>query len=150
MKAVVPQEFKDASVIHLYKRKGNRSQSDNDRGTSFLLIAGKILARVVLNRFTAEAIERLYPELQCSFRCKRCMADMVFAFRHLLEKCKCEILLSSELFMAAKRAAYSTMVTSLSLSASRTEPSRAACWLQHCSALCLHTFGMHSFGVYVQ
>ena len=48
-----PQEFKDASIIHLYKRKGNLQVCDNHRGISLLSIAGKILARILLNRLTA-------------------------------------------------------------------------------------------------
>ena len=46
----VPRDFKDATIIHLYKRKGNRQVCDNHRGISLLSIASKILARVLLNR----------------------------------------------------------------------------------------------------
>ncbi|BHF85805.1 hypothetical protein SprV_1002897800 [Sparganum proliferum] len=46
----VPQDFKDATIVHLYKRKGNRQICDNHRGISLLNIAGKILARILLNR----------------------------------------------------------------------------------------------------
>ena len=49
-KEAIPQEFKDATIIHLFKRKGNPQVSDNHRGISLLSIAGKILARVLLNR----------------------------------------------------------------------------------------------------
>ena len=49
-KEAIPQEFKDASVIHLFKRKGNSQLCDNHRGISLLTIAGKVLARVLLNR----------------------------------------------------------------------------------------------------
>ena len=44
-KDAIPQEFKDASIIHLYKRKGNPKFFDNHRGISFLSITGKILAK---------------------------------------------------------------------------------------------------------
>ena len=47
----IPQDFKDASMVHLYKRKGNRC--DNHRGISLLSIAGKILARIILIRLTS-------------------------------------------------------------------------------------------------
>nr|VZI37343.1 unnamed protein product [Spirometra erinaceieuropaei] len=40
----VPQDFKDATIVHLYKRKGNRHVCDNHRGISLLNIAGKIFA----------------------------------------------------------------------------------------------------------
>ena len=44
-KEAIPQDFKDASIIHLYERKGNRQVCDNHRGISLLSITGKILAK---------------------------------------------------------------------------------------------------------
>jgi len=41
----VPQEFKDALIVHIFKRKGDRSVCDDHRGISLLSIPGKILAR---------------------------------------------------------------------------------------------------------
>ena len=49
-KEAIPHEFKDASIIHLYKRKGNPQVCDNHRGISLLCIAGKTLAKILLNR----------------------------------------------------------------------------------------------------
>ena len=49
-KLFIPQELKDATIVPLYKRKDNRQSYDNHRGISLLAIAGKILARVLLNR----------------------------------------------------------------------------------------------------
>ena len=49
-KEAILQEFKDATIIHLFKRKRNPQVCDNQRGISLLSIAGKILARVLLNR----------------------------------------------------------------------------------------------------
>ncbi|BHF73373.1 hypothetical protein SprV_0401645400 [Sparganum proliferum] len=46
----VPQDFKDATIVHLYKRKGNRQVCDNHRDISLLNIAAKIFARIILNR----------------------------------------------------------------------------------------------------
>ncbi|BHF82882.1 hypothetical protein SprV_0802602100 [Sparganum proliferum] len=46
----VPQDFKDATIVHLYKRKGNRQLCDNHRGISLLNIVGKISARIPFNR----------------------------------------------------------------------------------------------------
>jgi len=84
----IPQEFKDASIIHLYKRKGNRQDCDNHRGISLLSIAGKILARILLNRLTMHLDQGLLPESQCGFRKERGTIDMVFAARQLQEKCQ--------------------------------------------------------------
>ena len=52
-KEAIPQDFKDASIIHLYKRKGSPQVCDNHRGISLLSIAGKILAKILLNRLNA-------------------------------------------------------------------------------------------------
>ena len=49
-KEAILQEFKDATIIHLFKRKENPQVCDNHRGISLLSIAGKILSRVLLNR----------------------------------------------------------------------------------------------------
>ena len=83
-----PQEFKDASIVHLYKRKGNRQVCDNHRGISLLSIAGKILARVLLNRLNHHLEQGLLPESQCGFRQERGTVDMIFAARQLQEKCQ--------------------------------------------------------------
>ena len=85
---IVPQELKDASIVHLYKRKGNRQSCDNHRGISLLSIAGKILARVLLNRLIVHLENGLLPESQCGFRKERGTVDMVFAARQLQEKCQ--------------------------------------------------------------
>ena len=60
---LVAEKLKDATIIHLFKRKGNPQICDNHRGISLLSIAGKILARVLLNRLN-EHLERsgLLPE----------------------------------------------------------------------------------------
>ena len=84
----VVQAFKDADIVHLYKNKGDRYCCDNHRGISLLCIAGKILARLMLNRLIKH-IEKigLIPESQCGFRPNRGTTDMVFALRQLQEKC---------------------------------------------------------------
>ena len=38
-KEAIPQELKDATIIHLFKRKGNPQVYDNHRGISLLSIA---------------------------------------------------------------------------------------------------------------
>ncbi|KAI0224060.1 hypothetical protein LSAT2_024917 [Lamellibrachia satsuma] len=56
-----PQEFKDASIVHLYKRKGNHQVCDNHRGT---------------------------PTRESGFWKERGTTDMMFAARQLQEKCQ--------------------------------------------------------------
>ena len=83
-KDAIPKEFKDASMIHLFKRKGNPQLCDNHRGISLLSTAGKVLARGLLNRLN-EHLEQsgLLPESQCGFRKDRGTIDMIFRARQL-------------------------------------------------------------------
>ncbi|XP_062614292.1 uncharacterized protein LOC134276017 [Saccostrea cucullata] len=83
----IPQDMRNASIITLYKNKGDRSDCNNYRGISLLSIVGKAFARVVLNRLQKLA-ERVYPEAQCGFRAERSTIDMVFSLRQLQEKCR--------------------------------------------------------------
>ena len=85
---VVPQDFKYASVVHLYKGKGNRQACDNHRGISLLCIAGKILAKILLNCLIEHLENGLRPESQCGFRNEQGTIGMVFAARQLQEKCQ--------------------------------------------------------------
>lgn len=87
--AEVPQDFKDAIIVHIYKRKGDRSCCDSHRGISLLSTAGKILARVLLNRLSDHAYQSgVIPESQCGFRAARGTMDMAFAVRQIQEKCR--------------------------------------------------------------
>ena len=42
-KEAIPQEFKDATIIHLFKRKGNPQDCDNHRGTLYCQLLGRSL-----------------------------------------------------------------------------------------------------------
>nr|VZI15148.1 unnamed protein product [Spirometra erinaceieuropaei] len=84
----VPQDLKDATIVHLYNRKGNRQVCDNHRGISLLNIAWRILARILLNRLNNHLERGLLPESQCGFRRHRGTTDMIFAARQLQEKCQ--------------------------------------------------------------
>ncbi|BHF75605.1 hypothetical protein SprV_0501870100 [Sparganum proliferum] len=57
----IPQNLKDATIVHLYKRKGNRQVCDNHRGTSLLNIAGMISTRILLNRLNNHLEQGLLP-----------------------------------------------------------------------------------------
>ncbi|VDM05989.1 unnamed protein product, partial [Schistocephalus solidus] len=97
----------DATIVHLYKRKGNRQLCDNHRGISLLNIAVKIFANFLLNRLNGHLengllrkanflLNRLnghlenglLPESQCGFRRNRGTSDMIFAASQLQEKYK--------------------------------------------------------------
>ena len=54
-----------------------------------LTIAGKILAKILLNRLNAHPDQAgLIPESQCGFRKDRGTIDMIFTARQLQEKCQ--------------------------------------------------------------
>ena len=86
-KGELPQDLKDANIMHLYKNKGEKASCDNHRGISLLSIAGKILARILLNRMTEHLVDNVVSESQCGFRRNRGTIDMVFAVKQLQEKC---------------------------------------------------------------
>ncbi|KAI0235343.1 hypothetical protein LSAT2_014176, partial [Lamellibrachia satsuma] len=82
----VPQDFKDASLVHIYKRKGDRAICDSHCGISLLCIADKILARIMLNRLAHHIADNVLPESQCGFRAGRGTTDMIFTMRQIPEK----------------------------------------------------------------
>ena len=83
----VPQDFKDARIVTLYKNKGDRSDCNNYRGISLLCIVGKVFARIVLRRLQVIG-KQVYPESKCGFRGSRSTTDMIFSLRQLQEKCR--------------------------------------------------------------
>ena len=85
---ILPQDLKDAVTISLYKNKGEKSDCSNYRGITLLSIAGKVLARILLNRLIPSIIEDFIPESQCGFRANRGTTDMIFVLRQIQEKCR--------------------------------------------------------------
>ena len=83
-KEVITQAFNDATIIHLFKRKGNPEVCDNHRG-----ISEKSLARILLNRLN-EHLEQsgFLSGSQCGFMKDRGTIDMIFIARQLQEKCQ--------------------------------------------------------------
>ena len=81
----VPQEWKDAAIKVLHKKK-DRTECSNYRGFSLVAHAGKVLLKVVANRlgdFCEEA--GILSEEQCGFRPQRSTTDMMFVVRSLQE-----------------------------------------------------------------
>ena len=83
----LPQDLRDAIIITLYKNMGEKCDCSNYRGITLLSIAGKVLARVLLNRLVPTIAEEILPESQCSFRANRGTMDMVLVLCQLQEKC---------------------------------------------------------------
>ena len=82
---ILPQDFKDALIVTIYKKKGDRRNCDNHCSISLLSIAGKMLAKIMLNRLKTIS-EQLLPETQCGFHAGRSTADMMFTLRQMQEK----------------------------------------------------------------
>ena len=83
IKEQLPQDFKDTSIIHIYKWKGNRKVCDNHHRISLLSILGKILVRVLLNHINNHLEHGFLPESQCGFRKECGTVDMVLALREM-------------------------------------------------------------------
>ncbi|BHF85589.1 hypothetical protein SprV_1002875800 [Sparganum proliferum] len=71
----VPQDFIDTTIIHLYKRIGNRQVCDNYRGIFCWTLPNNHLDQGLLSNS------------QCGFRRYRGTMDSIFAARQLQEKC---------------------------------------------------------------
>ena len=85
MTGEVPQEWKDATMKVLHKKK-DRTECSNCRGLSLVAHAGKVLLKIVANRlgdFCEDA--GILPEEQCGFRPQRSTTDMMFVVRRLQE-----------------------------------------------------------------
>ena len=80
----VPQDMRDATIITLYKNKGDRLGCNSYGGISLISIIGKIFACLLLTRLQA-LVDRIYPEFQCGFRAER-STDMIFTVRQLQKK----------------------------------------------------------------
>ena len=78
----VPQAWKDASIVTIYK-KGDRTDCGNYRGISLLSIAGKIFARILLNRLSTHITPEVVPKIQCGVISIRSIVDMIFCLRQL-------------------------------------------------------------------
>ena len=83
----MPPDLRDATIVTLYKNKGSRADCGNYRGISLLSIAGKILARIMLNRLIIAIAKDNLPESQCEFRPNRSTVDIIYAVRQLQQKC---------------------------------------------------------------
>ena len=81
----VPQQWKDAIVMVLHKKK-NWTECGNYRGISLVVHAGKILLKIIARRLS-EYCERvgILPEEQSGFRPNRSTTDMMFVIRRLQE-----------------------------------------------------------------
>ena len=83
----LPQDWIDGLLVSLFKGKGRKSDCDHHRGITLLESAGKVLARILLDRLIKNICPIIVPEAQCGFTEGRGTVDMVFTARQLQEKC---------------------------------------------------------------
>ena len=83
---ILPTQWKDANIIMIYKKKGDRAICGKRRGISLLSVAGKLLARVMLIRFLTYVADTVVPKSHCGFGRERTTIDMIFVARHLQDK----------------------------------------------------------------
>ena len=84
----IPDEWRESLIVSIFKNKGEKSICGNSRGISLLVVAGKILAKIMLSRLVEKVSEEIMPETQCGFRQGRSTADMIFVSRQVMEKCR--------------------------------------------------------------
>ena len=82
----VPQDWKDATIVTIFKKKGSHQDCNNYRGISLLSVVGKVMYRVTVNRLSDFA-ECVVPESQCGFRKNCSTIDQIFSIRQIQEKC---------------------------------------------------------------
>lgn len=78
----VPDDWKKACTVPIYKGKGSKIECKNYRGKSLLSIPGKVYGRIIIQRIIKET-EGLIGEEQCSFRQGRGCVDQMFSLRQL-------------------------------------------------------------------
>ena len=93
----LPQLWKNANIILVYKQKGDRPECVNSHGISLLSMAGNVLAKIMLTRLLEHVVDLALPESQCGFRRGCSTIDMIFVAWQLLENF-CE--LHQDLFIA--------------------------------------------------
>ena len=83
----VPKELRNATVVSLFKNRSSKTDCGNYRGISLLSIAGKSLARVILNRLITNISEENLPDAQSGFRPNRITTDTILSVCQVQEKC---------------------------------------------------------------
>ena len=70
------------------QKQGRKIRLFKYRGITLLSTAGKLLARVPLNRLIPTIAQENTPESQCGFRSNRGTVDMIFVLKQIQEKCR--------------------------------------------------------------
>ena len=82
--SVVPEDWRSAVIVPLYKGKGERTECKNYRGISLLIVFGKIYARILLG--SPQSDWGLIDEEQGGFRAERGFVYQIFTLKQMGEK----------------------------------------------------------------
>ena len=127
----MPADVRDSTIAALFKNKGSRADCGNHRGISLLSTAGKILARIMLNRLIPSVAEKNLSESQCGFRRNRTTTEMIFTVRQIQEKCTEQNMCSYAVFITLTKA-FDTVNSGSSLgnlAAQRNSPPSSHCFM---------------------
>ena len=81
----VPEDWQNAIVVPIWKKKGSKKDCSTYRGISLLSHAGKMYAKILEQRTRAKT-EHLLSDAQFGFRKGRGCTDAIFALRQLCER----------------------------------------------------------------
>lgn len=87
-KGEVPQILKNANIVTILKKKGDKAVCGNIRSISFLSVAGKMVTKIMLSRLICQVTEQHLPERQCGFREDRSTSNMISCLQQLQEKAR--------------------------------------------------------------
>ena len=82
----MPQDWKDAAIVSIYKNKVACNDCNSYRGISLPAVAGKIFGRILMNRIV-QHMDSILPESQCSFHKERSTIVRTFSLCQIQEKC---------------------------------------------------------------
>ena len=85
----VPEDWQEACVVSIYKRKGERCECKNFRGISLLSIPGNVFGKVGIERIR-DVTEWRMGEERCGFRKGKGCVDQVFVVKLAMDK-YCEL-----------------------------------------------------------
>ncbi len=84
-KGEVPDDWKKANIVPLYKGKGSRRECSSYREINLLSVPGKVYGRILTERLM-EVTEGKVSEEQVGFRQRRGCVDQIVALKRLVEE----------------------------------------------------------------
>ena len=76
----VPEEWRKAIIVKMFKNKGSKLDCANYRGISLISVPSKVFLRILLNR-VKPVMEEMLREEQAGFRGGRSTVEQLFTLR---------------------------------------------------------------------